>query len=279
METECVLDMPVKQQLRSLKFLGTRICYYTNSSASFQINILIYGDINPNPGPTSLENKIITNTVHVKKPYERSELLALRSTNTTLPISLQNYIISLNIPTRKHRITHRGRCHRPKKHHESLAPVPPLPVNSGTDNFTRLCVLNAQSVCNKTAILEDHILEHDFDIIALTETWLSSSDRHKKTIGELTLRGYDFFHVPRPNRGGGGVGIIHKESISRAFSSQHEASSFESLSCDLTFKDSLSPIKLVILYRPHYSKKHRVTAKVFLDEFSEYVSSLTTHCK
>ena len=82
------------------------------------------------------------------------------------------------------------------------------------------------------------------------------------------------------NRGGGGVGIIHKESISRASSSQHEASSFESLSCDLTFKDSLSPIKLVILYRPHYSKKHRVTAKVFLDEFSEYVSSLTTStCK
>ena len=42
----------------------------------------------------------------------------------------------------------------------------------------------------------------------------------------------------------------------------------------------LSPIKLVILYRPHYSKKHCVTAKQFLDEFSQYVSSLSTsRCK
>ena len=65
-ETECVFNMPVKQQLRCLKYLGTRICYYTNSSASFQINILIYGDINPNPGPATLENKIVPTTVHVK---------------------------------------------------------------------------------------------------------------------------------------------------------------------------------------------------------------------
>ena len=119
-------------------------------------------------------------------------------------------------------------------------------------------------------------MEHDLDIIALTGTLLSSSDKHKNTIGELTLPGYEFFHVPRLNRGDGGVGILHKESISRVSSSQHQASSFESLiCCDLTLKGDISHVKLVILYRPRYSKKHRVTAKVFLDKFIKYVSLLT----
>ena len=69
-----------------------------------------------------------------------------------------------------------------------------------------MCLLNAQSVCNKTAALSDYILEHDLDIVALTETWLSNTDKHKKTIGELSLPGYDFYHVPRLNRSGGGGG-------------------------------------------------------------------------
>ena len=104
-----------------------------------------------------------------------------------------------------------------------------MDIYNSNSNSTHLCIINAQSVCNKTAILEDYILEHNLDIIALMETWLSNSEKHKKTIGELTLPGYEFFHVPRPNRGGGGVGIIHKDSISRAYSSQYQASSFESL--------------------------------------------------
>ena len=108
---------------------------------------------------------------------------------------------------------------------------------------------------------------------------LAESDKHKKEIGELTLPGYDFCHIPRPSRGGG-VALIHKKTISRSTCSNYEASSFESLCCDLTFKDHKSPIKLVIIYRLHYSVKHRVTSKMFFDEFSTYLSLLTTSaCK
>ena len=96
------------------------------------------------------KTKTKTNKQKQKTPYERSELLAPRSTNTTFPIYLQNYIISLDIPSRKHRITHPGRCYRLRNHSESLAPVPSLPANFGKMvMITRFCVLIAQSVLFK----------------------------------------------------------------------------------------------------------------------------------
>ena len=48
-----------------------------------------------------------------------------------------------------------------------------------------LCVLNARSVCNKTHVLCNYIVDNDLDIFALTESWLSDdSTKHKKTIGD-----------------------------------------------------------------------------------------------
>ena len=64
-------------------------------------------------------------------------------------------------------------------------------------------------------MLTDHFLEHNSDIIAITETWLGNTPRHKKAVGDVTPLGYDFLHTPRSNKGGGGVAILHKESIKR----------------------------------------------------------------
>ena len=49
------------------------------------------------------------------------------------------------------------------------------------------------------------IVEHDFDIICFTETSLSGNDA--ATIAVITPDGYDFRHLRRRNRRGGGVGI------------------------------------------------------------------------
>ncbi len=35
--------------------------------------------------------------------------------------------------------------------------------------LSKLCVLNAQSVCNKINLLTDYFIEHDLDLIALTK--------------------------------------------------------------------------------------------------------------
>ena len=214
-----------------LKFLGKRITYYGNSSATFQLDILVSGDVSSNPGPDSTANKkLVDFNNSPKKTYQREQLMTL---NRPYPISdlLKDHIklLGINPPRRTHRGTkggtRKGRCKTKHINRDKISA-----------NFTNLCVLNTQSVCNKTAVVCDYILEHDFDIIALTETWLSNSDKHKQTVGELTLPGYNFFHVPRPIRTGGGVGIIHKESITRVASSLFQATSFESLCCDLNFK-------------------------------------------
>ena len=37
--------------IRYSKFVGSRIPYYTNSNATFQVELLLAGDVHPNPGP------------------------------------------------------------------------------------------------------------------------------------------------------------------------------------------------------------------------------------
>ena len=99
-------------------------------------------------------------------------------------------------------------------------------------------------------MLIDYIIEHDLQFVALTETWLNDSNKHKKVIGDLKPDGFDFIHAPRPKRGGGGVGLIYNINIKCENFSVYESATFESFSCDLTFKGTCTPVKLVVVYRP-----------------------------
>ena len=42
---------PVKKSIKTLKYFGRHLRYYSNSTATFQISLTIYGDIESNPGP------------------------------------------------------------------------------------------------------------------------------------------------------------------------------------------------------------------------------------
>lgn len=50
-------------------------------------------------------------------------------------------------------------------------------------------LLNCQSVCNKSVILKDYIVDRNFDIFAITETWLRSADPDEVVIGDLVPTG------------------------------------------------------------------------------------------
>ena len=63
-------------------------------------------------------------------------------------------------------------------------------------------LLNCRSVCNKAIILKDLIVEKNFDLFAITETWLRPGDVDRVAIGDLV-----------PNVRGGGVGVILKGSL------------------------------------------------------------------
>ena len=61
---------------------------------------------------------------------------------------------------------------------------------------TLLSVLNARSVCNKEAVINDCITENDLDMLALTETWLNSTNENRVSAG-MTPEGYDIISLNR----------------------------------------------------------------------------------
>ncbi len=211
------------------KYLKCRILYYANSNASFQLELLVCGDIEVNPGPTTESDDFkhppcISSTSNDFKPckiyYSRNELLYLnkydQQTAPHLPCDLWNHLKNLSISNRcRLPRKKRGGRKKPRRSGEKsdftitspadyiLERTTSITDPDNPDACVNLCVLNARSVRNKTHILCDYIVDNDLDIFAITESWLSDSNKHKKTIGELSLPGYDLFHVPRPNRRGG----------------------------------------------------------------------------
>ena len=68
----------------------------------------------------------------------------------------------------------------------------------------------------------DYIIYTDFDIVALTETWLGTSV-DKAYISELKPPGYKIKHVPRPasKRGGSEEIMRSYTSLALIFASYH----------------------------------------------------------
>ena len=70
----------------------------------------------------------------------------------------------------------------------------------------KFCMLNTRSVRNKTTEFVDFVLENNFDIVALCESWIKPDDNI--VIDDITPCGYCFKHVPRPgSKRGGGVAL------------------------------------------------------------------------
>ena len=142
-----------------------------------------------------------------------------------IPIVLLHKLRSHGICGRKR--THRGI--RPKTKSSSTASV-----EGNIAMSTSLGLINCRSVCNKADVVADYIGENDFDIVGLTETWLSNDDKHKDVIASLTPDGYDMVHVPRPNQTtgpGGGVAILFKCTYKRGRFTCYKAETFESTIC------------------------------------------------
>ena len=64
--------------------------------------------------------------------------------------------------------------------------------------------MNCHPSRNKADLITDHIISHDLDLLALTETWLkpaeTTGDRDARIIGDLTSPGLSFQRVPRPGK-------------------------------------------------------------------------------
>jgi hypothetical protein len=106
-----------------------------------------------------------------------------------------------NVDTRtNHHISQAG------VNHANLARIPAAQPKE-TNRQLKVGSLNCRSVKNKTISLCDHIAAGDYDIFALTETWLGSAV-DKICEKELVPSGYSLKHVPHQSgRTGGGDSV------------------------------------------------------------------------
>ena len=107
------------------------------------------------------------------------------------------------------------------------------------------------SIKQKTAYIGELIINNGIDICAITETWLRGDHRDSHVIADLnnTLPNFQFHHIHRHNRTGGGVLVCRKKSINVRLNDTGLFSSFEYI--DLSLSTSLNtPLRLLVVYRP-----------------------------
>ena len=146
-----------------------------------------------------------------------------------------------------------------------------IEVNPGPS--LRFAQLNAQSlgsssVIDKSLALVDFIMDNGIDFLALSETWLKSNSLPME-LNAFTPAGYSFFHNPRNEGRGGGVGFLFRSAFRFTRLNLPEFTSFELISGKLTM-DSASYI-FVNIYRPP-----SCSASSFLLEFSTLLEHLVS---
>ena len=198
-----------KQQLYHQKYLSQHISYYSNATSTFQLQLLISGDINPNPGPQNENDSKPASTYLTPISYDRDELLKLNCaplsvTSHALHDSVLDQIRSLSFLQKqfKHHRTRRGKkggCRR-LKHLLKVTSLTAPPTDTDTSTpSVNFALWNAISIKKKVPIICEFVLTHEIDILCITETWLNGDHRDDQPIADLTstLPNFDIHHIPR----------------------------------------------------------------------------------
>ena len=130
---------------------------------------------------------------------------------------------------------------------------------------------NCLSVRNKVPTVLKHLKDNDIDICMLQETWLNKGD--SSVMQEIKDHGYNIISQRRL-RGdvGGGVAILFKPHIVVRKCKPVRYESFEYICCTVHTRDKT--FRIVNIYRLQYSRKHPVTKKMFLNDFSELMEQI-----
>ena len=159
-----------------------------------------------------------------------------------------------------------------------------------TRNLACALLFNPRSVNNKVDLVKDLVVSQDSDIAFLVESWLFpsqdfidkyatqvlpvSTGRDNHIIKSLIPRGYKLLHIPRVDRTGGGVAILHKSSVKISPQpSSTTQTSFEYM--EVISKFNSEHIRFVLVYRPPPSSENGLTVPLFLNEFSILLEELT----
>ena len=128
---------------------------------------------------------------------------------------------------------------------------------------------------NKYTYINDYIHTHDFDIVAICETWLGNSDYDDTCINGLLPDNYSIYRVDRDDgKRGGGVALIYKNSLKIKTKEVVKYVQFEYLICNLVIDNS--SVSLAVVYRPPPSQENLLNTNTFLVEWAEFLSNFTT---
>ncbi|KAM4652246.1 LOW QUALITY PROTEIN: uncharacterized protein O3C94_014610 [Discoglossus pictus] len=126
------------------------------------------------------------------------------------------------------------------------------------------CALwNARSICNKLTFTHDLFTTNSLNLLALTETWLSSSDTASPAA--LSHGGFHLSHTPRPgNKQGGGVGVLLSSRCTFHLIPPVPSLQFSYEAHTIRLFSPIS-LRVAVIYRPPG------TSSQFLDHFSAWL--------
>ena len=225
-------------------FLKANIPYYSNCSASFNIKLLVSGDIQPNPGPDNSPTILTSESLKKSRiKYSREELQVHQYGRQAVPYNLSadvwRKITDLRISIKKP--THRGcrggsRKQRKKVNRELQSkPIPalvPYPSSrpyrlshsrtpclqrvtmateaSHTDtSLSSVYMTNARSLNNKFDEFYCMVQDMEIDLVCVSETWLK--DEIPQSV--FSIPDYTMFWKNRQAKQGGGVALYAKSYL------------------------------------------------------------------
>ena len=119
----------------------------------------------------------------------------------------------------------------------------------------------------------EHLLEVDCDICFIQETFLREGDKAK--LAEIRDYGWSVLSNPRKHRSGGGIAMLYKNTIT--LNNNNKVTKYKSFQVmESLLSSSSEMVRLVNVYRPPYTKKARHTECTFLEEFDDYLQTLST---
>ena len=130
-----------------------------------------------------------------------------------------------------------------------------------------VAMINARSVRNKTLTINEDIIEHEWDVLAITETWLKKTG-DEVIVAELTPPGYTFQHVARASGRGGGVATVHRNTFNTKILPKMPFTTIELLRL-LFIKPHLVTYNARVAYHPPSSRKTHGTTSNFYAELEQ----------
>ena len=231
----------LQSSTRTTRYFTSRIPYTPNSISTFNVTRLrlaTSGDINPNPGPSI--TSFTTNRFRQRHEMQRrrnpcnlvqikcDSYLHLRTATTNLTMSglkvksgITDRVWPINTGESRRTFPSKAKNLHNAVNKNNLVQIcitsnrKPVISNKSTLSAPKFCLfglLNCRSVRNKYLSIKDYVVDKDFDIFVITETWLNTGDYDNLVIGSLIPNGYRFLHSARDGRGGG-VGLLFKSSL------------------------------------------------------------------